>query len=128
MTAAKVVDSSALGAVLFAEAAGDRVAERLRDARLLAPVLLSYELASVCLKKIRANPEQRSGFLAAFASWAQMGIELVDIEHYDVLSVAEQFGLTSYDASYLWLAQRLNAELVTLDRQLAHAAARLRTG
>ena len=128
MTAAKVVDSSALGAVLFAEAAGDCVAERLRDARLLAPVLLSYELASVCLKKIRANPEQRSGFLAMFLSWRQMEIELVDIEHGGVLSLAEQSGLTSYDASYLWLAQRLNAELVTLDRRLARAAAGLSAG
>jgi len=36
--------------------------------------------------------------------------------------------LTGYDASYLWLAQRLNAELVTLDRDLARAAALLRAG
>jgi predicted nucleic acid-binding protein len=128
VTDAKVVDSSALGAVLFAEPAGDRVAARLRAARLLAPALLGYELASVCLKKIRANPEQRSGFLAMFLSWGQMGIELVDIEHGGVLSIAEQFGLTSYDASYLWLAQRLNAELVTLDRRLARAAAGLPAG
>jgi len=31
-----------------------------------------------------------------------------------ILMLAEQFRLTGYDASYLWLAQRLNAELVTL--------------
>ena len=55
-----------------------------------------------------------------------MEIELVDVDHRDVLLVAEQFELTSYDASYLWLAQQLNAELVTLDRKLARAAARLR--
>jgi predicted nucleic acid-binding protein len=39
--------------------------------------------------------------------------------------LAEHFGLTTYDASYLWLARELDAELVTLDRQLAHAAAML---
>jgi predicted nucleic acid-binding protein len=32
-------------------------------------------------------------------------------------SLAEQIGLTWYDASYLWLARRTGAELVTLDQQ-----------
>jgi predicted nucleic acid-binding protein len=36
--------------------------------------------------------------------------------------------LTGYDASYLWLAQRLDAELVTLDRPLGRAAAALGLG
>jgi predicted nucleic acid-binding protein len=125
VTAAKVVDASAIGAVLFAESAGERTAARLGDARLVAPALLAYELSNVCLKKIRANPKQRSDFLAAFASWSQMGIELVDVDQDGVLPVAEQFGLTAYDASYLWLAQRLDIELVTLDRRLARAADKL---
>ena len=38
-------------------------------------------------------------------------------------AVAAATGLTSYDASYLWVARRLGAELVTLDRQLEKAAA-----
>jgi predicted nucleic acid-binding protein len=40
-----------------------------------------------------------------------------------VLELAESTGLTAYDASYLWLARELSAELVTLDGQLAKAAA-----
>lgn len=128
MTAAKVVDTSALGAVVFAERTGERVTAALRDAQLVAPALLGYELANVCLKKIRANPEQRSDLLAAFANWQRMSIELFDVDHYGALSVAEQHGLTTYDASYLWLAQRLNVELVTLDRRLARAAGALQLG
>jgi predicted nucleic acid-binding protein len=34
-----------------------------------------------------------------------------------------RFGLTSYDAAYLALAQRLDAGLITLDKALASAAA-----
>ncbi|HZT90151.1 MAG TPA: type II toxin-antitoxin system VapC family toxin [Stellaceae bacterium] len=37
------------------------------------------------------------------------------------LDLAEAAGLTAYDASYLWLARALGAELVTLDRKLAAA-------
>lgn len=121
MTGVKVVDASALGAVLFAEPQGAAVASRLRGGSLVAPSLLGYEISNVCLTKLRANPAQRAGFLAAFANWTDMGIELVAVDHAAVLDVAEQFALTSYDASYLWLAQRLGGELVTLDRRLASA-------
>jgi len=36
--------------------------------------------------------------------------------------LALETGLTVYDASYLWLARRLGAELVTLDKALDAAA------
>lgn len=122
MTAVKVVDASALGALLFAETEAEAVAARLRGSSLVAPSLLGYEISNVCLTKLRANPAQRAEFLLAFGNWNNVGIDLVAVDHEGVLGVAEQFALTSYDASYLWLAQRLGAELVTLDRRLASAA------
>jgi predicted nucleic acid-binding protein len=39
-----------------------------------------------------------------------------------VLDLAVEMDLTAYDATYLWLARHLQAELVTLDRALAAAA------
>ena len=42
----------------------------------------------------------------------------------EAVTLAERMGLTVYDASYLWLAQELQAELITLDKQLADAAGR----
>lgn len=128
MTVAKVIDASAVGAVLFAEPAGAGLLQRLNGISLKAPVLLAYELTNICVKKIRANPEQRFEFLAAFASWTGIGLELHTVEHNDVLMLAEETGLSAYDASYLWLARQLGVELVTLYRQLAAAAARPPTG
>ena len=46
----------------------------------------------------------------------------MDVDHSAVLALAQRTGLTGYDASYLLLARTLEAELVTLDRQLAAAA------
>jgi len=48
------------------------------------------------------------------------------VDHDGVLALAASTGLTAYDASYLWLARRLSADLVTLDRQLAQAYESLR--
>jgi len=121
--AVKVVNASALAALLFDEPEAGAVAERLEDGNLVAPALLSFEIASVCLKKLRSSPQQREALLAAFALDARMPIEIIEVDHADTLRLAEAFGLSSYDAAYLWLAQKLAAELVTLDRRLQTADA-----
>ncbi|MBV9776724.1 MAG: type II toxin-antitoxin system VapC family toxin [Acetobacteraceae bacterium] len=119
----KVVDASALAALLYGEPEAETVARRLGRARLAAPALLGFELANICLVKSRRHPEQRSALLAAFQLRQRLRIQEVAIDHDDALRLASATGLTAYDASYLWLARRLGAELVTLDRQLAGAAA-----
>jgi predicted nucleic acid-binding protein len=125
-TAVRVVDASALGAVLFEEPSAETTSVRLRGAALVAPQLLAYEIANVCLKKLRAHPALREAILLQFAAWGQIGIELVEIDTRALPQFAEKLGLTSYDASYLWLARELDVELVTLDRALARAATSLR--
>jgi predicted nucleic acid-binding protein len=57
--AVKIVDASALAALLFGEPETDAVADGLQDASLVTPALLGFEIANVCLKKLRRNPEQR---------------------------------------------------------------------
>jgi len=119
----KVVDASALGALLFGEPDGAAVAERLKGAGLIAPALLPFEVANTCLKKMRRHPDQRDALMVAFEMLDQMEIGLVEVDHGEALTLAERAGLTAYDASYLWLARRMSSELVTLDRQLEAAGA-----
>lgn len=123
MTGIKVVDASALAALLFAEPEAEAIAERLTGARLAAPSLLDYELANVCLTKIRRQPRQREALRAAFRLARRLSIATVAVDHAATLDLAEATGLTAYDASYLWLARALGGELVTLDRKLAAASA-----
>ena len=42
-----------------------------------------------------------------------------------MLALALVWGLSAYDASYLWLAAALKVPLVTFDRQLAAVAAEM---
>ncbi len=120
--AVKVVDASALAALLFGEPEAEAIASRLDNARLLAPALLAFELANVCLIKARRHPEQRPALIAAFRLRGRLGVEEVTVDHDSALELAASTGLTAYDASYLWLSRQLEAELVTLDQQLAMAA------
>ena len=124
MTGVKVVDASALAALLFAEPEAEAIAERLEGARMAAPSLLGFELANVCLTKMRRHHAQRDSLRAAFRLADRLAVETVAVDHEAALDLAETTGLTAYDASYLWLARTLGAELVTLDRKLVAATSR----
>ncbi|MGB3582021.1 MAG: type II toxin-antitoxin system VapC family toxin [Roseiarcus sp.] len=122
MTGVKVIDASALAALVFSEPEAGEVVNRLEGARLAAPSLLDFELANVCLTKMRREPGKRDAVRAAFRLGHRMKVKTVAVDHAAVTDLAEATGLTAYDASYLWLARELKAELVTLDRKLAAAS------
>jgi len=122
----KVLDASALVALLFDEPEGSTVAERIRGCDLVAPALLDFEVVNTCLSKIRRQPLRREALLDAHATRVQFKIETMEVDHLAVLALAQRTGLTGYDASYLYLARTLEVELVTLDRQLTEAAEKFR--
>ena len=122
----KVVDASAIVALLFDELTSDEILRRVRHATLRAPNLIGFEVANACLKKIRAAPGERKKLLEAFSLLDALSINLEAVDLKAAVVLAEQTKLSLYDASYLWLARALDAELVTLDEKLARADKNLR--
>lgn len=122
MTSVRVVDASALAALLFGEPEAEAVAARLDGARLMAPGLLPFELSNVCLVKCRRHSDQREVLILALRQFGRLGVEEVAIDPVASVELGLATGLTAYDASYLWLARKLDAELVTLDKALSKAA------
>jgi predicted nucleic acid-binding protein len=125
-----VVDASAMAAVVFKEAEGQAVVDRLRGAILVAPRLMAYELTNAARRKILQHPDQEAFITRALerALADDVAITWSDVEFEEVLTLAVQTKLTAYDASYLWLAQHMKAKLVTLDRELGEAARRTTPG
>lgn len=118
----KVVDASALAAAAFLEKDAAAVGTRLAGHKLFAPFLLDFEMANICRKKIEAHPADRSLIFTQFVALRGLPIELRDVDHPQVVELATLRSLTTYDASYLWLARHLDTELVTLDRPLEKAS------
>lgn len=118
----KVVDASALAAAAFLEKEAAVIGARLSDHQLFAPFLLPYEMSSICWKKMRQNPGERAVIFEQFLASFDLPIELQNVDFPQVVELANRYGLTTYDASYLWLARNLGAELVTLDGDLEEAA------
>lgn len=120
-----VADASALAAVTFKEPGADDLASRLLGADVYAPRILQFEMANVAWKRMRRRPEDSVAILTLLQ--AALGdashIRWIDVNLTDVVLVAKATGLTPYDASYLWLAGSLGADLLTLDQRLAAASA-----
>jgi predicted nucleic acid-binding protein len=87
---------------------------------------LDYELANAACQRIRRHRTDAAGVLALLSLLPALGISRVEVPPLAAATLANQTGLSAYDASYLWLAMARDAELVTLDRRLADVNQRLR--
>ncbi len=115
---ASVADASVIAAIAFGEENSDEAVRLLREADLVEPALLAYELASVARKKLLKYPAQRAAILTALDRALQLDIHWVDVDHTAVVELAVSTGLSTYDASYVWLARAIGAPLLTFDRRL----------
>jgi predicted nucleic acid-binding protein len=120
---ALVVDCSVLAAVLFEEASRDEALARLSGRTLHAPTLIDHEIASVALKK-HAQGWPADSISLALADYAEQALELHRSDVAAQCELAHRYGLSAYDAAYLWLAADMKAPLATFDRKLGEAAQR----
>jgi predicted nucleic acid-binding protein len=117
-----VADVTVLAAALFGEVEQQQAAALLQARALCAPHLVDYEIANVALKKLRGERLAESAVLACLEAYASLDLERHPVAVGPVLSLAQRYQLTAYDAAYLWLAEHLEAPLATFDAQLAKAA------
>ena len=121
-----VVDASAVGAMLFNEPEGATLRAHIRDETLVAPELIDYELANICVKRMRRYSDEAAETLTLLEGLDHVPITRVRVPAKPVAELAAQTNLSAYDAAYLWLALSRDAELVTLDQRLADVEQRLR--
>jgi len=103
----------------------DTAFELLETAESWVPFLWRLEFPNALLfaeRKKRVGREQRLEILDN-ASQLVLRTDNVLPDIRSLSALAERRGLTVYDASYLELALRLGSDLITLDRDLADAAA-----
>lgn len=116
-----VVDCSVLSAVLFEEQWREDAQQVLFGKTLHAPLLLDSEIASVAAKKHRAGVPE-AVITRALSQYVRQQIEYLRPDVDAQYALALRYGISTYDAAYLWLAGTLQAPLATFDAKLAKAA------
>lgn len=118
-----VCDASAVVALLLDGGPDGRWAtSALTGADLAAPSLLPFEAANIVRRQLLAGLITDDQAAQAHADLVDLPVELWP---YDLLANrawALWDNLTSYDASYVALAELLDTSLVTLDGRIARAA------
>lgn len=114
----KVVDASVIAAIAFQESRTLEAEAILEGADLVAPLLLGFELANIARNKALRDPHRLEGIKEGLLEALELEIQWKEVDQLAVLELALRTGLTTYDASYLYLARRLDLPLVTFDHQL----------
>lgn len=127
-----VIDNSVVMRWLFKDGSdADRayvgkVARWVETSEVYVPTLFIAEAANVISRALKAGVITRADSASHFDLINQMDARVVGAElTQDVMSVALKAfdeGLSSYDTTYLLLAQRLACPLATLDKDLRRAA------
>jgi predicted nucleic acid-binding protein len=117
-----VVDASVLVTALADDGVdGDRVRQRLRGERLVAPHLIDLEVASAWRRLAAVGALDDRRVRLALADLLVLRMDRVG--HVPLLSRCWELrmNLTTYDAVYVALAEALDTTLLTADRRLAVA-------
>lgn len=124
-----VLDSNVVVALVLDARRGPVVERRLREwedagETLHAPSLFRYEVANALTRNIAAGAINASDARSAWEQIVAIEVRLHDLtDGPAVAAVAQKLQRESaYDASYIALAQELDAELWTLDGPLARNA------
>ncbi len=123
MSGTLVLDSSAIVALLGdAGPAGEWVAAIAQNAFLAAPALAVFETANILRRQQLAGRWERVEASLAHHDLLALPLQLWP---YDVVAPRAwelRETLTTYDASYVALAELLDGDVVTLDHRLARAS------
>ncbi len=107
-----------------ATAETDKVLDRLGDDHAIVPPLWESEITNALLvaeRKGRLNEAQSTRFVSLLAV-LPINVDTSGPPMTTLLALGRQHGLSSYDATYLALAERAGIAMATLDEKLRAAA------
>jgi predicted nucleic acid-binding protein len=119
-----VIDASVVLTLLLNEKLADKAEAIMNQSGICAPNLLNLEVTNGLISAVRRKrmtKQDATSIIEAFAT-LPIAIDEQTTPSPTILARAIESGLTSYDVSYLLLAQRLGSPLASFDARLCAAA------
>ena len=126
----RVVDATAVSAVLFAEPAADHIVSKLENSVVLAPTVLESHLCEICMQKLHdretdtrtADDGFKERYLEALSLMQVMELYYIKQDPAEIVRFAVERNITVNEAYYQRLVYAFDAELVSLNEATINAA------
>jgi len=107
------MDACAIMAVIVKEPERDLIIQLTKNAVMVSPDMVSYEIANALTKMMKNKIIEKERLISAFNFFKKIPIKTIDIER--ALEIAWDYKIYAYDACYLESAKILNLPLLTFD-------------
>jgi len=109
------MDACAIMAVIVKEPERDLVIQLTKNAVMVSPDMVSYEIANALTKMMKKKIIEKERMINAFNYFKKIPIKTIEIDIERALEIAWEHKIYAYDACYLESAKRLNLPLLTFD-------------
>jgi predicted nucleic acid-binding protein len=117
-----VIDTSIVMAVLLNEESREKIIENTREAELIAPHSIYWELGNALSVNIKRNGITEPQALSAIVQFQKMSIRYVDIDIYHAMELSNRYKIYAYDAYLLECSISNSSKLLSLDKKMCELA------
>jgi predicted nucleic acid-binding protein len=114
-----ILDASAIMAVIIKEPERDLVIQLTRNAVIVSPDMVSYEIANGLTKMIKKKVIEKERMINAYKYFKKIPVKTIEVDIERALVIAWDYKIYAYDACYLESANRLKLPLLTFDSNMA---------
>ena len=109
------MDACAIMAVIVKEPERELVIQLTKEAIMVSPNMVSYEIANALTKMMKKRIIGKEQMINAFNFFKQIPIRNIEIDMKSALDIAWDYKIYAYDACYIEASKRLNLPLLTFD-------------
>jgi predicted nucleic acid-binding protein len=111
-----LLDASAIMAVIADEPESEIVIECTKDAIIISPNIVSFEIANGLTKMMKKKViDTQEKMITLIENFEKIPLKTVEVNLKKSLKIAWEYKIYAYDAFYLETAKRLNLPLLTFD-------------
>ena len=119
-----VVDTSVIIAVLVSEPEREILIELTKNADLIAPGSVHWEVGNALAAMMKRNRIELAQVGTVLKAYDQIPIRFRDVDLHSAMEIASEFNIYAYDAYIIACAHENRCAMMTLDMNLAQAAKR----
>jgi len=120
-----LADANIFLAVIMNEPEKNSIIKLTSNSDLVSPEIMPYEIGNAFSAMAKRGSIQRDQVIKCYNIFQNIPVRLAKVKIDRALEIAIKYKIYAYDACYLETAQRLNLQLLTLDKKIKKIAQKI---